>query len=52
MKDWNIFCLTAPTLYVCALIEAVKPDACKSSFVLRVYLTGSCQVEEQTVTLL
>lgn len=48
----NIFCLTAPTLYACALIEAVKLDACKSCFVLSVYLTGSCQVKEQTVTLL
>ncbi|TKS78440.1 Neurogenic locus notch -like protein 1 [Collichthys lucidus] len=51
-ESLNIFCLTPPTLYVCALIEAVKLRARKSCFVLSVYLTGRCQVKEQTVTLL
>lgn len=49
-ESLNIFCLTLPTLCACALTEAVKPDACKSCFVLSVYLTCSCQVKEQTVT--
>lgn len=48
----NVFCLTGLALCVCALTEAVKLEARKSCFVLSAYLTGSCQVKEQTVTLL
>lgn len=39
-------------LYVWALAETVTFDSCKSHFVLSVYLTGSCQVKEQTVSIL